>query len=432
MSASLAVARTVDAETSPRLHECRDCGQMQVVPPMPPATRAMCLRCDAVLRHTRHDPLRLPLALNVAALVLIILGATLTVIDVSSAGQGRAAALLSGAVALDQFGLWELSVVLLITTLAAPLARVLSMLTVLGGLYLPRPPAELRAIYAWIEHIRPWSMVEIYLLALFVAYVRLSDMAQVEIGPATYALGALMVVMVLADYTLDRHAVWEAMEPPNRARVWRDRRAAVPPLPDTARRWRIGCDTCELVSRSAPGQRCPRCGFRLHDRKPWVAQRTWALIGAAAVLYVPANVYPVLTVVRLGSGAPSTIMGGVRELIDAGMWPLAALVFFASVVVPVLKLAGLALLLVMTQRGSIVLLRDRTVLYRVIEAIGRWSMIDIFMGSILVALVQFGALASIYPGPGALAFAAVVVLTMLASRSFDPRLMWDRLRPEAA
>jgi len=124
-------------------------------------------------------------------------------------------------------------------------------------------------------------------------------------------------------------------------------------------------------------------------------------------------------------------MGGVRELLDYGMWPLAALVFFASITVPVLKLVGLLTLLISTQMRTTHRLRDRTVLCRIIDGIGRWSMIDIFMESILVALVQFGSLASVYPGGGAVAFAAVVILTMLAAHSFDPRLMWDHAGPLA-
>src|SRR3954447_6537629 len=239
---------------------------MQVVPPMPPATRAVCLRCDGVLRHTRHHPLLLPLAFNLSALVLLLLGATLTILSVSSAGQVRAAALLSGPLALDRFGLWELAIVVGLTTLAVPLGRLLAMVAVLAGVRLPRPSAELPSLFAWAERLRPWSMVEIYLLALFVAYVRLGDMTRADLGPATYALGALMVVMVLADVSLDRQALWEAMEPPGGARTWRDRRAAAGGA-DWRRRWRIGCDTCGMVSRSAPGGRCPRCGFRLHERK---------------------------------------------------------------------------------------------------------------------------------------------------------------------
>ena len=413
--------------TAPRLYECRDCGQMQILPPLPAGARAVCVRCDAVLRHTRRDPLLLPLALNLSALILFGLGATLTLMSVTTAGQQRVAELVSGPTELEQYGLWEISVVVLVTTIAAPLARILCMLAVLIGLRLPRPPAELRAIYAWVEHLRPWSMVEIYLLGLFVAYVRLSGMAVVDLGPAVYALGGLMVIMVLADYTLDDQAVWEAMAPRSRGRrrltdagvVTADHPAAHP------HRRRIGCDTCGLVSRTQEGTACSRCGFRLHHRKRGSIQRTWAFSVAALVLYIPANIYPVLTVVRLGAGQPSTILGGVRELLEIGMWPLAALVFFASVAVPVMKLIGLGILLISTHTGTGQALPDRTVLYRIVDAIGRWSMIDIFMESILVALVQFGTLASVYPGPGAVAFAGVVILTMLAAQSFDPRLMWD-------
>ena len=406
---------------------------MQILPALPPGARAVCQRCDAVLRHTRRDPLVLPLALNISALILFGLGASLSLMSVTTAGQQRIADLVTGPTELEHYGLWEISVVVLVTTVAAPLARIISMLVVLIGLRLRRPPAALRTIYARVEHLRPWSMVEIYLLGLYVAYVRLSGIATVDLGPAVFALGGLMVIMVLADYLLDDQAVWEALDPPNRRRHRTlDANPATPdrPAPEI-HRWRIGCDTCGLVSRAAPGVRCSRCGFRLRVRKPNSIARTWAFSIAAIVLYIPANIYPVLTVVQLGAGQPSTILGGVRELLDLGMWPLAALVFFASVAVPVLKLIGLGILLLSTHSGTGWALHDRTVLYRIVDAIGRWSMIDIFMESILVALVQFGKLASVYPGPGAIAFAAVVILTMLAARSFDPRLMWDSARARA-
>jgi paraquat-inducible protein A len=398
---------------------------MQILPALPAGVRVVCQRCDCVLRHTRHYPLALPAALNVAALIMFAVGATLTIMSVNTAGQTRAAELVSGPATLDYFGVWELSVVVLITTLAAPLARMLCILFVLGGLFMPKPPSELRAVYAWVEHLRPWSMIEIYLLGLFVAYVRLSDIATVELGPAVFALGGLMVLKVLADVCLDEQAVWEAMEGPNRRRRVAERAAAVTASHETGHRRRIGCDTCSQVSRAAEGMPCPRCGYRLHDRKPRSIERAWAFAVAALILYIPANVYPALTLVRLGAGQPSTILGGVRELLNAGIWPLAALVFFASIAVPVLKLVGLGILLISTQMRLRTHLHDRTVLYRIVEAIGRWSMIDIFMESILVALVQFGKVVSIYPGPGAVAFAAVVILTMLSARSFDPRLIWD-------
>jgi paraquat-inducible protein A len=344
-------------------------------------------------------------------------------LTVSRAGQTHLADLFTGPLGLERTGWWELSAVVVFTTFAAPLAKVLAMIAVLVGVQFREPPGGLRGLFAWVERLRPWSMIEVYLLAVFVAYVRLGALAQIELGPALYALAALMLTMVAADVTLDSEAVWEALD----RRHWQAVRQGW--QPGTPRR--LGCTTCRFVTRTVPGEPCPRCGFRLHARKPNSIARTWALGLAALILYIPANAYPVLTFTEFGSGQPSTILGGVRELLEAGMWPLAALVFFASVVVPGMKVVGLTLLLLMTRSGSRRWLRDRTRLYRFIDHIGRWSMIDIFMGSILVALLQFGAIVSVVPGPGALAFASVVILTMLAAHTFDPRLMWDTAGAQA-
>jgi paraquat-inducible protein A len=407
----------------PRLRECHDCGQFQIVPALLPATKAHCLRCDATLRHTHRDPLRTPLALNLASLGLFLIAASSTLMQVSSAGQIHVANLFSGPFSLEQDGMGELAAVVLFTTAAAPLGKLACMLYVLIGLRLPHPPRHIRTVFAWVEHLRPWSMVEVYLLGVFVAYAKLGALVQIEAGVALYALGALILTMVAADVMLDAQFVWEEME-----------RRGIPDAPteDVAVAMArpsdsiVGCETCGLVSPLADAHaRCPRCGFRLHMRKPNSIARTWALALAAAILYVPANAYPVLTVIQLGSGEPSTILGGVEELLSGGQWPLAALVFLASIMVPVLKLFGLTVLLVTTQTGRTARLRDRTVLYRIVDVIGRWSMIDIFMISLLVALVQFGAMVSINPGIGAIAFAGVVILTMFAARAFDPRLIWD-------
>jgi paraquat-inducible protein A len=411
----------------PHMLECHDCGTIQLLPAMPPGTRAVCPRCDAHLRHTRADPFTVPLALNVAALVMFGIGAFWTLLSVSTAGQFRDAGLLTGPNQLRNFGLWELALVVLITTFAAPLARILCMITVLAGLRLPHRPPGIRMIFAWIERLRPWSMVEIFLLGLFVAYVRLSSLVHIDLGPAILALGTLTVTMLAADLMLDWQAVWEALDAQETRRVARSPPAGL--LGATLRR--MGCDTCGLVTRGREGALCPRCGFALHHRKADSLTRTWALVLASLILYVPANVYPILTVIRFGAGQPSTILQGVRELMAAGEWPLALLVFFASVTVPVLKLAGLILLLTTTMARVRQRLRDRTVLYRILVAVGRWSMIDIFMESILVALVQFGTVVTIIPGPGAIAFAAVVILTMFAAQTFDPRLIWDRAAPVA-
>lgn len=195
------------------------------------------------------------------------------------------------------------------------------------------------------------------------------------------------------------------------------------------------CHCCRLLSR--PGQaadhvRCPRCGAALHRRKPDSLARTWALTLTAYILYVPANLLPIMTVTISGRGEPDTIISGVKELLLGGMWPLALLVFFASITVPVLKLLVLTYLLLSVQFRSHWRPRERTVLYRLTETIGRWSMIDVFVITILVAVVELGALATIEAGPGAVAFGGVVVVTMFAAMSFDPRLIWDSMAPQPA
>ncbi|QFY45119.1 paraquat-inducible membrane protein A [Candidatus Methylospira mobilis] len=172
---------------------------------------------------------------------------------------------------------------------------------------------------------------------------------------------------------------------------------------------------------------CPRCGSSLHLRKPDSLTRTWALTLTAYILYIPANLLPIMTVKMSGRGEADTILSGVKALIVGGMWPLALVVFFASITVPVLKLLALTGLLLSVQVKSNWRPRERTVIYRLTELIGRWSMIDIFVITILVALVQMGSLSTIDAGPGAVAFAGVVVITMFAAMSFDPRLIWDNL-----
>jgi paraquat-inducible protein A len=190
------------------------------------------------------------------------------------------------------------------------------------------------------------------------------------------------------------------------------------------------CEDCQLLARlpdgAAHGALCPRCGAPLHRRKERSLERTWAFLIAAVICYLPANLFPVMTVRSLGNAESDTIMGGIVYMLTHGMWPLALVIFVASFCVPLLKLVALCSLLVSVHRRSSWRPLDRTRLYRITVAIGRWSMVDIFAVTILVALVHLGALATIEAQLGAVFFGAVVVLTMLAAESFDPRLIWDR------
>ena len=184
-----------------------------------------------------------------------------------------------------------------------------------------------------------------------------------------------------------------------------------------------GCgQACDLRSGA---HTCTRCGAVVHARRPNSIVRTWALLIAASILYIPANLLPIMTVSTLGQGSPDTIMSGVIQLVQHGMIPIAAVVFIASILVPTFKLVGIGLLLYSVQRRQPLSARQRILMYRFIEFIGRWSMLDIFVIAILVAVVNFGRIASVEANLGAVAFATVVILTMLAALTFDPRLIWD-------
>ncbi len=200
-----------------------------------------------------------------------------------------------------------------------------------------------------------------------------------------------------------------------------------------ARAGLVSCESCRLVSRPAnrlePGF-CPRCGEKLEVRRHGSVEATWALAGAAAICYIPANVLPVLNTTTPAGSDADTIMGGVVYLYTSGSWPLALMVLIASVMIPLGKLVSLAYLLISVQRGSAKSGRERTRLYRMVVFIGRWSMLDVFVDTFTVALVQLQPLMSVAPGAGVLFFAAVVVLTMLAAESFDPRLIWDSTKPD--
>ena len=190
----------------------------------------------------------------------------------------------------------------------------------------------------------------------------------------------------------------------------------------------VSCETCGLLSRPAlaarPGH-CPRCGSGLEWRRHDAIQRTWALLIAAAICYIPANILPVLRTTTAVSSDADTIISGAVFLYTSGSWPLAVIVLIASVMIPLGKLVALAYLLITVQRRSVASSRDRARLYRLVEIIGRWSMLDVFVDTFTVALIQLQPLMSVEPGPGVVFFMAVVVLTMLAVEAFDPRLIWD-------
>ncbi len=406
---------------------CFNCGLFHFVPPLEPGQRVRCRRCHAVVAARRKDAVRRTLAWGIAALVMFGVTVTMPFMRIELYGRAHQMVLVNGADTLDADGLWALGMLIFFLTIAAPAARIAGLTFVTLSVHRRHKPPLLWLVMRMAAWLREWSMVEVYLLGAFVAYTKLIDLADVGVLTAGYSLAALMLLQAITEFSFDREATWRALEQQNavfdpaRLRVTLSRCVAPHARPEHM----MGCLTCGFTVLGGPGATCPRCGAPAYPRKRHAIARAAALLLAAAILYIPANIFPILTAVELGRGEPSTILGGVRQLLAAHMYPLAALVFFASIVVPAVKVLGLGVVLHTTRNRVRKRVRDRVVLYRVVEVIGRWSMIDMFMLSILVGLVQLGFVATVTPGDGALAFAAVVVLTMLAAMAFDPRLIWD-------
>ena len=352
---------------------CPDCSLLQTVPAIADNEVARCLRCHRLLKVPEAQS-RASAALVLAALLLWIPGCLAPLLTVSAGGANRSANLIGCAVRLWGTGYPPLCLLVVVLMIAVPTGfMLLTLAQLLPGI----TASSLRGCRALAHYLRPWLMMEVFVVGGCVAYSRMQAVADVRIDIGGWCLAGA-ALLLLGSLAL---------------------RGDPPAERDT-----------EPSTRLSLGV-------------------TTVLVIAGLLLYIPANVLPVLQIERYGDIEKNTILGGVVELVHYDLWPLAVIVFMASVVVPLAKLFGLAWLLWQTQRRSPSLLLQRTRAYRFIEAIGRWSNIDVFTISILAALVQFGFLTRVRPESGALAFAGVVLITMIAAQCFDPRAMWQAAVP---
>ena len=395
---------------SPRWIECPGCG-LFVTLPRPVSRRVLrCERCRQSFGRGMTS-YATPLALAVTAFTLFLLANLFPFLEIELGGRRQGIYLLSGVGGFLGHDLLPLALFVLCISAIAPFARVLALIIVLVGLGRYGGSRSLARLLRFSESMRPWAMLDVFLIGTLVALTKLQDLATVDVGIGLWSLGCLVLVTAVLEASVDRGELWERFGPPVATSVEGSSGAV------------LSCTSCGLVQ--AAGDRCLRCGHGLDRRRPASLTRTEALVVTGLILYVPANLFPVITVISFGRRNSATILGGVAELLNGSDWPLAVIVFTASIAVPLLKLVGLGWLLLSTRLRLKRRLADRTRLYRLIELVSRWSAVDIFVSALLTALVTLGNLATIEPGLGVLAFGAVVFVTMLAVDSFDTRLMWD-------
>ncbi|MDN2716845.1 paraquat-inducible protein A [Janthinobacterium sp. SUN120] len=409
------------------LISCHDCGVLYRKRPLRPREKARCIRCRSVLyrgAHARGPSAELTkvVALTLGAAFVFLIAQFFPIVELDVNGLTSSATLLGSIRVLWSEQMHIVATMVFLFTILFPAIELGSLLYVAlglrGGVKVPGFNRVLRAV----QTAREWGMTEVLMIGILITVVKMTSLATVLPQPGLFAFGALTLMLAIV-VSFDPKALWNLGDDLTRQALPGIRYKAFAPGEKV-----LPCHACGLVAPPLGKGRhlaCVRCGTVLHVRKPDSINRTWALLVAAMILYIPANLLPVMVTQSLFGAQDDTIMSGVVLFWTSGSKGLAIIIFIASVVVPMLKLGVLALLAFTAQRRSRWRPRQRTILYRMVEFIGRWSMLDIFVVTLTVALVRFKSLAVITAGPGALAFGAVVVLTMLAAMQFDPRLIWD-------
>lgn len=420
------------------LISCHECGVLHRHRTVAARALARCTRCKSVLyRGTAADRGRAGLnrmaAITMATLFTFLIAQLFPIVELELNGLTTSATLLGAIRILWSQGMQLVATMVFLFTVLLPALELGALLIVITGLYHQRRVAGFHQLLRLARAARKWGMTEVLMIGILITVVKMTSLAQVLVQPGLFGFAVLTLLLAVV-VRIEPQALWnlgdqvEPLPPPLTV--------TLPVLQDLAADQKnlLTCHVCELVnlpdtadghSRSASRPDCQRCGSTLHRRHPDSINRTWALLIAAAILYIPANLLPVMHSRTLFGSQEDTILSGVALFWNSNSKVLATIIFIASIVVPIAKLGALAVLAATAQRQSRWRPQQRTVLYRMIEFVGRWSMLDIFVVTLTVALVRFQSLAQITAGPGALAFGAVVVLTMMASMQFDPRLIWD-------
>ena len=377
-------------------------------------------------------------AVTLTAMVVFILAQCFPIVSLQMAGMTSGATLLQAVGVLWNEGMGVIATMVLLCAIVFPGIELGALLYVALGLRHRRRVPGFNLVLRTVQGARHWAMTEVLMIGILITVIKMTSLARVVPHPGLFAFAVLTILCAivmryepralwaLADRQVPEQAVVEDAEQQARHEAVRDAEL-------------VACHTCGLVNRlphgvgdAAPGNikarthaHCNRCAAALHRRIPNSIGWTWAMLVAATLLYIPANLLPVMYTQSVGGTEGDTIMSGVVLFWNTGSQGLAIIIFIASVVVPVSKLIALAWLNGSAHLRSRTAPLARTRTYRVVEFIGRWSMLDIFVVTLTVALVRFDVLAMITAGPGAIAFGCVVILTMVASSQFDPRLIWD-------
>ncbi|MEZ3498124.1 membrane integrity-associated transporter subunit PqiA [Pantoea sp. KPR_PJ] len=398
---------------------CPQCDLMVKLPDVPQGSRASCPRCHTVLTTNWQEPRRRPTGYALAALFMLLLANLFPFVSMKVAGLSSQISLLQIPKVMVSEDYSSLATLFLVFVQAIP---GLCMLTIILLVNRIRIPSSLRIGLARILfQLRSWGMAEIFMAGVLVSFVKLMAYGDIGLETSFWPWCLFCLLQVRAFQCVDRRWLWNQLAP-------------MPSLPHVPEKGitglRQGLRSCPCCTAILPADDhdCSRCGVIAAPRRRHSLQWTLALLFTSLMIYIPANLLPIMVTETLGTPYPSNIMAGVILLWSDGSYPVALVIFIASIMVPSLKMLAIGWLCWNASgRGQ----RDSEkmhVVYEVVEFVGRWSMIDVFVIAVLSALVRMGQLMNVYPAMGALLFALVVILTMIAAMTFDPRLTWDRVQ----
>ena len=398
---------------------CHECDLLVAVPVLQEGDQALCPRCGDVLAQLPKYPRQRPLVYALTSLIMLLCANFLPFLSINAKGMVNSMSLFQAASVLFSEEYRVLSVIVYLCMQLLPLTCLLLICYLYLGFRVWRgtPPWAATACRG-LFLLLPWSMVEVFLIGVLVSLIKIASLAEVGIGYGFWCFCVFCVMYLKSILHLDRGWMWDHIRGPMPSLGLLHEGQVALSQGVTC------CHGCNGVL-SVEHKHCPRCGAKVHARIPHSLEYCVALLITACILYLPANMLPIMVTESLGSETYSTILGGVVLLWNMGSYPIAMVIFVASGLVPITKILTLFWLCYSVSRGDSHHKRGRTRIYRLTEFVGRWSMVDVFVVAILVALIRMGKIMSIYPGSAAMAFAAVVVVTMVAAMLFDPRLIWD-------
>ena len=396
------------AMTPNKVRLCQGCELPVDIVELPKGRHAYCPRCGTQLYRSGQHSLSGNLAIAVTCILLFIPSHFFNFISIRLFGVMIPATLPSGMITLMEEGFVLLSLLIMFCSSLAPLTVCVSVVTAHLSIQV-RWFKGLRISLWLIQHLKHWVMLDVFLVSIAVSCFKLQDYSDIFVGPGLIGLALLQVFTVLLVSRISVRRYWE---------VWQ------PETTYTFGHKDIHCHECHLSQPE--NKHCQRCGHELYHRKPHSIQKTWAYLVAATIAIFPANLIPISILITNGQRLEDTIFSGVASLVNSGMYGIAAIIFVASIVVPVVKILSLAYIMLCIRFKRSVFKRQRMMVYFAVKWIGKWSVMDLFVISIMMTLIDRGQLLDFTPGLGAVAFGLVVVFTMLAADSIDPRLIWDQ------